>query len=147
MALQKLVCRFYDPYLIEQKISPVAYKLQLPSNSRIHPVFHISLLKKKIGDATFPTKDLSATTDKGNIILQPDFILDTRWIKRGGKIIEENLVKWKQLPAEEATWKLAQNLAEQFPNLEDKVTLDGGGDDKIRRSQRKVKQNPRYLDN
>lgn len=84
--------------MVEQKISPVAYKLKLPIWSHIHLVFHISLLKKKICDSTFHTKDLLATTKEGNIILQPQAILDTCWIKRGGKIIEKSFVKWKHLP-------------------------------------------------
>lgn len=42
---QKLSKRYYGPFPIEKKISAVAYKLSLPPSSRIHPIFHISLLK------------------------------------------------------------------------------------------------------
>lgn len=77
--------------MIEQKISPVAYKLKLPTGSRIHPIFHISLLKKKIGDSTFPIKELPATTEEGNIILQPEAILDTCWMKGGAESLKSAL--------------------------------------------------------
>lgn len=48
----KLSPRFYGPFKILQRNGPVAYKLELPTRSRIHPVFHVSVLKKKLGSDT-----------------------------------------------------------------------------------------------
>jgi hypothetical protein len=41
------------PFLIEEKLGPVNYRLQLPDTMRrIHPVFHISLLEPAPRDTT-----------------------------------------------------------------------------------------------
>ena len=46
----KLALRFCVPFEILARIGPVAYQLSLPTNLRIHNVFHVSLLKKYIHD-------------------------------------------------------------------------------------------------
>jgi hypothetical protein len=68
---QKLTSQFYSPYPVVQKISAVAYKLQLPEGNCIHPVFHVSLLKKYVGDLVVPFTALPPVTDEGLSILEP----------------------------------------------------------------------------
>ena len=41
--------KFYGPFQIVQRISEVAYKVALLEGCPIHPVFHISCLRQKLG--------------------------------------------------------------------------------------------------
>jgi hypothetical protein len=42
--------KYYRHYNVFQKIGTMAYKLELPASSQVHPVFHVSCLKKVTGD-------------------------------------------------------------------------------------------------
>ena len=48
---EKLNPRYIGPFRILDRIGPIAYHLELPSElSRIHNVFHVSMMKKYILD-------------------------------------------------------------------------------------------------
>ncbi|KAL3564871.1 hypothetical protein D5086_032917 [Populus alba] len=146
--LSKACKQFYGLYPVVKKIGNVAYELELPHYSRIHQVFHVSLLKKKVGEQITTHTDLPPVSDDGELLLEPESILDTRWVKRGSKFIEESLVQWKQLSLDDATWENTQDLRDRFMNLnlEDKVCIIEGSIDKPRRSVRVAVKNPKYLD-
>ncbi|XP_071919012.1 uncharacterized protein [Coffea arabica] len=74
----KLTTKYYGPFQIIAKVGAVAYKLQLPAGARIHPVFHVSLLKKKIGNAQSTDPVLPAWDSSDQCSLQPEKILRSR---------------------------------------------------------------------
>ncbi|KAA8538347.1 hypothetical protein F0562_027830 [Nyssa sinensis] len=90
----------------------VAYKLELPRESRIHPVFHVSLLKKQVGNHVTVQTQLP-TTSSEKLMPHPQAILDQR--KQG----KEVLVHWQGLSPAEATWENLEFMKNQFPDFAD----------------------------
>jgi len=64
--------KFYGPYQVLQHIGEVAYKLALPPTAKIDPVFHVSCLKKVIGNNCRIQTRLPELDEKGSIWLQPE---------------------------------------------------------------------------
>lgn len=107
----KLAFKFFGPYQVLAKIGGAAYKLQLPSSSAIHPVFHVSQLKKMVGEAPVT----SVLPDDSVQMQVPEKILQRRLRSRGLRTIPQVLVKWSSLPASLATWEDQEALQQQFP--------------------------------
>ncbi|KAL6315672.1 hypothetical protein AAG906_005760 [Vitis piasezkii] len=99
----------------------IAYKLKLPTEARIHPVFHRAETKRV---------ELPPFSDDGVVILEPQTILDYRWLKQGTHLVEEGLVQWKHLPPRGNV-----GINNQVKEINDRP----------RRSTRLRKPNPKYL--
>ncbi|KAF6172183.1 hypothetical protein GIB67_024805 [Kingdonia uniflora] len=87
--------------------------------SRIHPVFHVSLLKKQIGDNVSIQKDLPVlSTNNEKVIPTSQAVLERRIRKKKHKV----LIHWQGSSPADATWEDMAFMKEQFPNitLEDK---------------------------
>lgn len=123
----KLSRRYYGPFPVEARIGSVAYRLTLPAGSRIHPVFHVSLLKAFHGT---PPATVAVTPEDAVIEDPvPADIVD----RRSGSAPDgpEVLVEWQGQTRDEATWESWKNLSELYPDvaLEDKVLFDEGDND------------------
>ena len=112
---EKLKPRFYGPYKVSRCVNKVAYDLELPKGSKIHNIFHVSCLKKAIGKNVVANLKLPPIDDEGHLILQPEAILDTRERKFRNRVIKEYLIRWRNLPDEDATWE-GENIL-QHPSL------------------------------
>ncbi|KAM2009874.1 hypothetical protein EV1_004345 [Malus domestica] len=88
----------------------MAYHLNLPRDSKIHPVFHVSLLKKKIGDAITPTQNLPPIDSTGLLHWQPEKVLDRGMFKKKNAAITKWLIQWTGLPPEDTTWEEADEI-------------------------------------
>jgi hypothetical protein len=88
-----------------QKIGTMAYKLDFPASSRVHPVFHVSCLKKVIGDKILVQTILPKLDEEGKIILEPETITNTRIFQLRNRSISEYLIKWRKLLTEDSAWE------------------------------------------
>jgi hypothetical protein len=128
----KLAARYYGPYPIVERVGAVAYKLKLPEGSKVHPVFHVSLLKKAVGEYQ-DDEELPDMLEGEQIeIYEPENVLASRKVQQKGESIQQFLIKWKGKTAEEATWEEAIMLKSQFPkfSLEEKAEEEEGGIDR-----------------
>jgi Chromo (CHRromatin Organisation MOdifier) domain len=107
---KKLTNRFAGPYTIIKVISTTAYKLDLPNTMKIHPVFHISLLKPYQPSPN----DFERPTPPPAIIIpetdHEEFEVETILDKRTLRNKPQYLVKWLGYPLHDATWEPVENL-------------------------------------
>ncbi|KAL4282814.1 hypothetical protein GQ457_16G014550 [Hibiscus cannabinus] len=123
----KLGRRYFGPYKILRRIGSVAYHLELPSSTHIHPVFHVSLLRKCVGVPDQQVTPLHLVDSTATIVLQPAAIVSARTVTHQGQSIKQCLVRWEGLTADADTWEDKDLLLQSFPtlNLEDKVLAKG----------------------
>ena len=73
----KISPKYYGPYKVLQNIGTMAYELEFPTSSRVHPVFHVSFLKKVIGEK-IPIQTIFLELDEeGKIILELEAVMET----------------------------------------------------------------------
>jgi hypothetical protein len=106
---KKLLPKWVGPFTILERIGVAAYRLQLPENWRIHPVFHASLLKQ--------WNDNGEPVAAPPLVLAPalpeqelEAILDHK-PRKPGKKPRYYLVKWQGCGPEHNSWEKATKLS------------------------------------
>jgi len=112
----KLSPKYYGPYKVLQKIGTMAYKFDHLASSQVLQVFHVSCLKKVIGDKLPIQTILSEPDEEGKTIFKPKAVTKTRTQKIGNRSISKYLIKWKNLPTEDSTWE-DENFIQKNPKL------------------------------
>lgn len=88
-----------------QRIGALTYKLELPKEGQIqpqiHPVFHVPVLKPKVGPNVTIQSQLPSENKKVEMILNPQAVLNRQMWKRRQKI----LINWQGLSTADATWE------------------------------------------
>lgn len=110
-ANHKLAYKFYGPYQILARVGEVAYELALPASRKVHPVFHVSLLKKVLSPDCQVLPQLPSFDAHLQVPVQ---ILQHRVIRRASSSLVQVLVRWSDSSAELATWEDKETLKQMF---------------------------------
>ncbi|EOY03326.1 DNA/RNA polymerases superfamily protein [Theobroma cacao] len=117
----KLSPRYIGPFEILEKVGAVAYRLALPPDlSNIHPVFHVSMLRKYNPDPSHVIRyETIQLQDDLTYEEQPVAILDRQVKKLRSKDVASVKVLWRNHTSEEVTWEAEDEMRTKHPHLFD----------------------------
>jgi hypothetical protein len=104
----------FTPPLSGSPYRSFTYKLELPDHAKIHPVVHVSQLKKHISAPELISTDLSAVCVEAPTPAVPVAIIQQAYKRCGGKTAMHTLVQWDS-PVKLHTWEDEQDLRRRFP--------------------------------
>jgi len=113
----KLNPRYYGPYQVIEWIGAVAYKLKLPEERAVHLVFHVSLLRTKVGEVAIVSQALPIVDEEGRVKVYPVTILERKLMKKDNRAVVAGLIQWSNSFPEDATWKELIEIQLQFPEF------------------------------
>jgi hypothetical protein len=118
----KFMAKFAGPFRIVKRVFDDVYKLELPKEIKVHPTFHVSLLKPYFEDTLRPERQQVLRPQPELVGEHMEFeveaILNSKNTRKRGK---QYLVKWKGYGVNEATWEPAsalKNAREAVENFE-----------------------------
>ena len=114
---RKFAPRFHGPYKITEVISPVAYRLELPSSFRMQPVVHVSHLKEYAdGSKDFLTRPEYQAPPPPEVLAGEEFFEIEAFRKHRlyGKSVPQFLVKWRGHGDHKNEWRAVWQLAEDL---------------------------------
>jgi len=100
-------------------VGKVAYELDLPSESAlVHPVFHVSMLKKFIGDpvSIIPLEGLGVDESLSYEDISVE-ILDQLVKRLRNKEVASVKVLWRNHLVEGATWEAEADMKSCYPHI------------------------------
>nr|XP_016455770.1 PREDICTED: uncharacterized protein LOC107779799 [Nicotiana tabacum] len=106
-------------YIREIRIGRMAYELDLPLElEAVHPVFHVSMLRKCIGDPSriTPIEDIHIDEDLSYAGV-PVVILDRQIRKLRTKEVASVKVLWQNNNIDEMTWEAEEEMRKKYPHL------------------------------
>lgn len=113
----KLSSKFFGPFAVVEKIGAVAYMLQLPTGSRIHPVFYVSKLQKRIGDDQQAKPVLLLFNKDDQIMVRLEAVLQHKVILRNSQHVPQVLIRWLNPDPMEVSREDETFIKVQFPNF------------------------------
>ena len=122
----KLAPRYVGPFVITERVDKVSYRLELPQHmSGIHPVFHVSMLRKHMKDDNrVVVPEILGVNVRPDISyeVEPIRILARSERKLCTKVQKMMKILWNAMDESDATWELEKNVRKDFPHLfEDEV--------------------------
>ncbi|KAG8378744.1 hypothetical protein BUALT_Bualt07G0017000 [Buddleja alternifolia] len=115
-----LVRKYEGPYPVVAKVGKVSYRLDLPGTLKIHPVFHVSMLRPYQEDEEDPSRGES---HRAPPVVTKSFdkeieeVLSHKVVRRRGvKPTTHYFIKWKGLPESRGNVGIARRLVAAVRN-------------------------------
>ncbi|GJU14541.1 putative reverse transcriptase domain-containing protein [Tanacetum coccineum] len=115
----KLAPRYVGPFEILERIGPVAYRLSLPEELiGVHDTFHVSNLKKCLGNANLHVPLNEIKIDKTlRFVEEPVEIIDREVKRLKRSRIPLVKVRWNSKRGPEFTWEREDYMKSKYPQL------------------------------